>query len=98
MGYPNLLQHAEPLDEGVATIGPACRRVTCCRGGHDDVKGAAAVLVVKIEGSGHLDHILPLALGGRHDDDNLQLLCGTCNMRKGARDPTEFAQANGKLF
>lgn len=33
----------------------------------------------------HLDHIVPLALGGTHDWSNLQALCRPCNSRKGAR-------------
>ena len=45
-----------------------------------------------------LDHIVPLAKGGIHDDLNLQVLCGTCNHRKGAKDPIEFAQAHGRLL
>jgi hypothetical protein len=32
----------------------------------------------------HLDHVLPLALGGRDDMTNWQALCGPCNLRKGA--------------
>ncbi|MDP3972417.1 MAG: HNH endonuclease [Candidatus Nanopelagicales bacterium] len=29
------------------------------------------------------DHVIPLALGGGRDEDNLQILCGPCNRRKG---------------
>lgn len=32
-----------------------------------------------------LDHIIPVALGGAHVRANLQLACGPCNSRKGAR-------------
>lgn len=46
----------------------------------------------------HLDHIVPLARGGQHTDLNLQVLCSTCNHRKSAKDPIQFAQENGKLF
>lgn len=31
------------------------------------------------------DHIVPVALGGSHEDDNLQTLCRFCNRSKGAR-------------
>ncbi len=30
------------------------------------------------------DHVIPLALGGNSEPENLQLLCGPCNRRKGA--------------
>lgn len=40
----------------------------------------------------HLDHIMPLALNGPNTDDNMQLLCGKCNRRKGAKHPDEFAR------
>jgi 5-methylcytosine-specific restriction endonuclease McrA len=38
----------------------------------------------------HLDHILPLALGGPNTDENVQLLCRLCNQRKGAKHPTDW--------
>jgi 5-methylcytosine-specific restriction endonuclease McrA len=31
-----------------------------------------------------LDHIHPFSLGGRFEESNLQALCTTCNVRKGA--------------
>ncbi len=40
----------------------------------------------------HLDHIMPLALGGEHSDNNVQLLCARCNTRKGKKHPIEFAR------
>jgi hypothetical protein len=30
------------------------------------------------------DHVIPVALGGASTPENLQVLCGTCNRRKGA--------------
>lgn len=38
----------------------------------------------------HMDHIYPLAKGGKHEASNIQLLCPSCNVRKSAKDPTEF--------
>jgi 5-methylcytosine-specific restriction endonuclease McrA len=33
----------------------------------------------------HVDHIVAIAKGGRHEESNLQLLCPRCNLRKGAK-------------
>ena len=30
-----------------------------------------------------LDHVIPLSLGGGDEEDNFQLLCNECNVRKG---------------
>lgn len=38
----------------------------------------------------HLDHIMPLVLGGRNSDENMQLLTPLCNLRKGAMHPDEY--------
>ena len=46
----------------------------------------------------HLDHIVPIARGGANSDDNVQLLCATCNLRKGAKHPVEFMQSQGFLL
>jgi 5-methylcytosine-specific restriction endonuclease McrA len=46
----------------------------------------------------HVDHIKPLSAGGLHEPGNVQLLCPTCNVRKWATDPIEFAQRNGRLL
>jgi len=40
----------------------------------------------------HIDHVMPLHLGGANDRTNLQLTCQSCNMRKGRRHPAEFAR------
>lgn len=45
----------------------------------------------------HLDHVIPIARGGLHDDGNLQLLCAWCNQSKGPKLPHEFAQRRGML-
>jgi len=46
----------------------------------------------------HIDHIFPLALGGRHEDSNLQLLCPSCNLSKGAKHPVDFMRSRGFLL
>lgn len=46
----------------------------------------------------HLDHIMPLALGGRHEDSNMQLLTPSCNSKKGAKSPEQFAKERGFLI
>jgi 5-methylcytosine-specific restriction endonuclease McrA len=46
----------------------------------------------------HVDHIEPLARGGKHEPKNIQLLCPPCNVRKSARDPIDFMQMRGFLL
>jgi hypothetical protein len=40
----------------------------------------------------HVDHIVPLARGGRNDNLNLQVLCPACNHKKSVRDPITFVR------
>ena len=37
----------------------------------------------------HVDHIIPIARGGAHHEDNLQIITGTQNTSKGARTDWE---------
>lgn len=46
----------------------------------------------------HLDHIMPLALGGPNEDWNIQLLRGRCNLQKKAKHPVDFMQSRGFLL
>jgi len=46
----------------------------------------------------HVDHIVPLALGGKNEDRNIQLLRGSCNMQKHAKHPIDFMQERGFLL
>lgn len=57
-----------------------------------------AVLVRSGAGKYHVDHIVPIALGGTNDKGNLQCLCPSCNIRKSAKDPIRWANENGRLL
>lgn len=46
----------------------------------------------------HVDHIMPIALGGTNTDDNIQLLCPSCNLKKNAKHPVDFMQSLGFLI
>jgi len=46
----------------------------------------------------HLDHILPLALGGTNTVDNVQLLTRKCNLKKRANHPIDYMQECGFLL
>ena len=46
----------------------------------------------------HMDHIMPLALGGRNSDENMQLLRKLCNLKKNAKHPIDYMQSKGFLL
>ncbi len=45
-----------------------------------------------------LDHIMPIALGGKNVDSNMQLLRKVCNLQKHAKHPIDFMQERGLLL
>lgn len=47
-------------------------------------EGRCGICGDPVMGPLHLDHIIPLAAGGTHEPDNVQLAHPTCNLRKGA--------------
>lgn len=61
-------------------------------------KGLCPCCKKKLGNSYHLDHIIPLALGGSNSDENIQLLRSTCNMQKNAKHPVDFMQSRGFLL
>lgn len=46
----------------------------------------------------HLDHIMPLSLGGDNTDSNVQLLRSICNLNKHAKHPIDYMQSKGFLL
>lgn len=52
--------------------------------------GLCACCQQPLNGVFHLDHIMPLSLGGKNDDDNVQLLLPRCNLQKFTSTPEEF--------
>lgn len=61
-------------------------------------KGLCACCGKPLGNKYHLDHIMPLALGGANTDDNVQLLLPQCNWSKGGKHPIEYMRAKGKLL
>lgn len=61
-------------------------------------KGKCAECSVVLSGKYHIDHIMPIALGGTNWPKNLQCLCAPCNLKKNAKHPLDWARQNGRLL
>jgi 5-methylcytosine-specific restriction endonuclease McrA len=61
-------------------------------------KSKCAVCHTSIKDGYHVDHVIPLILGGGNGKDNLQLLCPPCNLSKNAKHPIDFMQERGMLL
>ena len=57
-----------------------------------------ATLILSGKKKYHVDHVMPLALGGSNWPSNLQCLCQTCNLRKSSKHPDDWANENGRLL
>lgn len=47
---------------------------------------------VEVGDNYHVDHVIPLVMGGSDGKENLVIACPSCNLRKGAKDPSDFAE------
>lgn len=61
-------------------------------------RGKCACCKLPLGDNYHLDHIMPLALGGTNTDDNIQLLRARCNLQKNAKHPIDFMRERGFLL
>ncbi len=61
-------------------------------------KGKCACCKLPLGDEFHMDHIMPLALGGQNTDDNIQLLRAECNLKKNKKHPIDFMQSRGFLL
>jgi 5-methylcytosine-specific restriction endonuclease McrA len=50
---------------------------------------AACKCELRVNGQ-HVDHVVPIARGGKHCESNVQLLCPLCNLRKNSKPFAEF--------
>ncbi len=61
-------------------------------------KGKCACCGKPLGDNYHMDHIMPLSLGGSNTDDNIQLLRQRCNNQKHTKHPVDFMQERGFLL
>jgi hypothetical protein len=62
-------------------------------------KNRCAICRVSLKKTGHhLDHIIPLARGGKNTDSNMQVTCPKCNLEKNSKDPIQFMREKGFLL
>ena len=47
-----------------------------------------------------VDHIIPVSKGGEHSEENFQILCKTCNLKKGSKLDVDiyFKKGDGYSF
>lgn len=65
---------------------------------YDLQRGRCAYCSVKVFKKYHVDHVTPISKGGTNAKENLCISCPTCNLKKWAMDPIEWANKIGKLI
>jgi 5-methylcytosine-specific restriction endonuclease McrA len=75
----------------------ASKRITLVRELTKLQRGRCAYCRVKLDKL-HVDHVMPLKLGGPDHRSNLQITCEPCNLTKSAKDPIVFARSTGRLL
>jgi 5-methylcytosine-specific restriction endonuclease McrA len=58
-----------------------------------DQGGVCAYCESALDGSYHVDQVIPLSRGGRNGWSNLAVTCGSCNRSKGTMAVEEYIQA-----
>lgn len=53
-------------------------------------KGRCIYCHEKVGDTYHVDHVMPVILGGSNGPENLVIACPTCNLSKGAKHPQDF--------
>ena len=61
-------------------------------------RGKCACCKLPLGDDYHLDHIIPIDLGGANEDWNIQLLRAKCNCQKHNTHPIDFMQSKGFLL
>jgi len=61
-------------------------------------RGKCACCNLPLGANYHMDHIMPIVLGGTNTDNNIQLLRQKCNNQKHTKHPVDFMQSRGFLI